>query len=451
MRFHRLLTVPRPPAAADGPDPAPAQLFAALIAAHADLTCAAEDGAVDPPAIAVAWLRVPGDPHLRVLVGGTPTFPPARPATAGVPLAGTIPAPDAPTPGVAGWSSPVPVLYPPGSTGVAVDTGEVVTAMAGFPHWLRCAGTADALWAADRSGVTGRDPDSGPTRHGSFDDFAAHLPGAFAWLVIAQPVPADVVDAERGDLVRMIPFLRRREQDGHARLELERAEARYRELTRSSAAGLWDVRVLVGASTATEARLTAALLCGSGELDDLPYLISAQRTRPVSLAEALEPLDLPGSAGGSGPPPRALGIGRPDHGQAPDAGPAASGRPGTDGHTGPHGPTTSGYGVHGHPGSAIGADYWPGTEPGGGASGGGVGGTGARGSPQRATGPVATRLRPSRPARTARSGWPRAICRAARAATGAAPGWRGHRRRRGTLSVSGRRRTGGGAGSAAPA
>ncbi|MCM3882850.1 helicase HerA-like domain-containing protein [Frankia sp. R82] len=362
FQFHRLLAVPRPPAATDVPDPAPAQLFAALIAAHADLTCDADPPGAEPSAIAVVWLRVPGDPHLRVLVGGSPTFPPARTTAARTTAAHTTPADTTPADTTAADPTaachaptadsssgvPVPVLYPPGSTGVAVDGAEVVAALNGFPSWLRCAGTADALWVADRPGSNGRDG-GGPSRHGSFDDFAAHLPGAFAWLVVAQPVATGVVDAERGDLLRMIPFLRRREQDGHARVELERAEARYRELTRSAATGLWDVRVLVGAPTATETRLTAALLCGAGDLDDLPYLLTPQRSRPSGLAEALgTPLGPSASRAGAAEPPRMLASGPDD----------PTSHPG------------SGYGPHGHPGSGIGAEYLPGAGPGDGVGGG---------------------------------------------------------------------------------
>ncbi|OHV38502.1 MULTISPECIES: ATP-binding protein [Pseudofrankia] len=336
FRFHRLLSVPRPPDPADRPDPAPAQLFAALIASHADLTGGTGGtGGTGVPAIAVAWVRVPGDPHLRVLVGGSPHFPPARAAVARA-SDGTAP----------------PVLYPPGSTGVPVDTADVVAALTGFPSWLRCEGTADALWAtagtsgsgggagAAGGGGGGGRGDRGPARHGSFDDYAAHLPGAYAWLVIAQPVPTGVVDTERGDLLRMIPFLRQRERDEHARLELERAEARYRELTRSRATGMWDARVLVGAPSTTEARLTAALLCGAGDLDDLPYLLTPAGGRPTSLAEALglperprpatAPQAVTAGPGGPGPirPVPGVGTGQPGPVRAPSppvGGPATAG------------------------------------------------------------------------------------------------------------------------------
>jgi|GEM_PF-316148 len=411
LRFHRLLSAPRPPDEAERPDPAPAQLFAALIAAHADLT--ADDGAgaagagagpggTVTPAIAVAWVRVPGDPHLRVLVGGSPYFPPAHPRAA-APAAGR---------------AVRPVLYPPGSSGVPVDTGDVVTALASFPSWLRCEGTADALWAADGSGGRGRRREGdGPARHGSFDDYAAHLPGAYAWLVIAQPVPLSVVDAERRDLLRMIPFLRQRERDEHARLELERAEARYRELTRSAATGMWDVRVLVGAPSATEARLTAALLCGAGDLDDLPYLLTPAPGRPTSLAEALgvpepprpttAPQAIPASAAGAAAGP--AGAAGPGGGWM--AGPAdptgrrvsggrptgPAGFPGTPGHPGQPMPVNVMPDGSAGPGLGNGAG-WPGAGP---APGGPVGGPATAGAaakfPFRAGGElVAALARPPR-------------------------------------------------------
>ncbi|MEX5713296.1 ATP-binding protein, partial [Parafrankia sp. FMc6] len=349
FRFHRLLSAPRPPDPSQRPDPAPAQLFAALIAAHADLTQDADVDAAPHPrapdqvpavaagtaaarapgtaAVAVAWMRMPGDPHLRILVGGNPYFP----------AAGTVAS--AAVEGVA-----VPVLYPPGSTGVPVDTADLVAALAGFPCWLRCEGTADALWGtaagsgAHNGNGSGDRHGDGPARHGSFDDYAAHLPGAFAWLVIGQPVPTGVVDTERGDLLRMIPFLRQRERDEHARLELERAEARYRELTRSTATGMWDVRVLVGAPTSTAARLTAALLCGAGDVDDLPYLLTPARGGPTSLAEALGPTTMPRAAQA----PQAISAGPGGTWTAGPSGPA--GRPGFGPGPGGPGPGRAGPG-----------------------------------------------------------------------------------------------------------
>nr|WP_241834709.1 ATP-binding protein [Pseudofrankia asymbiotica] len=199
------------------------------------------------------------------------------------------------------------MLYPPGSRGAPVRGTDVAATLASLPCWLRCEGTADALWAApDASGSAGPPGRAagldGPARHGSFDDYAAHLPGAYAWLVIARPVPAAAVDEEREGILRMIPFLRQHEQRGdeHSRLEVNRAEARYRELTRSRAAGMWDVRVLVGGPDPAAARTTATLLCGAGDLDGLPYLLTPRTAEVTSFAGALGTAEKPRMANGPG-------------------------------------------------------------------------------------------------------------------------------------------------------
>ncbi|CUU54776.1 DNA helicase HerA, contains HAS-barrel and ATPase domains [Parafrankia irregularis] len=268
LRFHRLISVPRPPE--DGqPDETPTQLCAALVAAHAALVAGAAPGAM----IAVAWLRRPGDPHTWFLVGGYPGFPPAARGTS------TAGSPERTT------GEPEPVLYPPGGKAVAIETAAVVTALGAFPVWQRCTGISDALWSrpAHAPAASGR-----AQRRGSFDDHVAHLPGAYAWLVLATPVSPRSVEAESADLLRSIPFLQQRDRDAQARVELERSDARYRELTRAAASGMWEVRVLAGGADPVDARLTAALLCGTSDLDDLPYVLTPSPEPPEPLTVALE-------------------------------------------------------------------------------------------------------------------------------------------------------------------
>ncbi|TFE28351.1 ATP-binding protein [Frankia sp. B2] len=294
FRFHRILTAPRRPDTPDRPDPVPAALFAALVGAHAQLTSlgpgheptasgASTRGGPYPvpgaarPGIAVAWLRGPGEAHIRFLAGGRPFFP-ADPTATDPTAAATSLATATSTPA----ATAVPLLYPPGSTAVALPPDAVPAQLAGFPYWLRCEGLPDALWAAD-PGTDARQPD---TRRGSFDDYAAHLVGPFAWLVLAWPVPPEHLAEERADLARSIPVLRRRENDQGARLDLERAEARYRELGRGASSGMWDVEILVGGVTPAGAVSLAALLCSSSDLDRLPYTL--RPTGPVtSFAGAL--------------------------------------------------------------------------------------------------------------------------------------------------------------------
>ena len=110
---------------------------------------------------------------------------------------------------------------------------------AALPSWTRCAGGSDPLWT----------PESGaeaPGR-GGFDDYVAHMPGAFAWLVVAEPVGVEAIERELLGLETTMPRLRQRENSEPDRIALLRAEGRYRELSRAQPAGLWTVHVLVGA------------------------------------------------------------------------------------------------------------------------------------------------------------------------------------------------------------
>ncbi|MEU3644406.1 helicase HerA-like domain-containing protein [Lentzea sp. NPDC034063] len=225
---------------ADRPDEtggrAPAQLFAALTAAHVGLR-GREDAA-----FVVAWERERAGQGLRILVGGRPHSPVARTSSA---------------PG------DVPLLYPPGSLGAEVPVGEIAARWAGLGSWVRCVGGQDPLWTP-QADVPGR---------GGFDDYVTHLSGEFVWLVVAEPLAAEAVDRELLVLETTMPRLRQRENSEPDRIALVRAEARYRELSRAKAVGLWSVHVLVGAPDDVGARTAAALLCGSSDLDTLPYVL----------------------------------------------------------------------------------------------------------------------------------------------------------------------------------
>lgn len=259
-RFHRLLTVPRRPESPRTEDRTAAQLAAAVTAAHAILDHHNAHGGHAPAGLAAAWIR-PG-PHrpMHFLAGGAPYFPPA----------GTEYTADAER----------PLRYPPGATARDLPPGEATTLLERLPHWLPCTGFHEPL----RLGEDGR---ALPTeRRGSFDDAVAHLTDAFAWLVLAEPVPLPRLEQERAALAVQLPRLRQRENSAADRVAADRAEARYRELTRSLATGLWRVRVLVGAEQPQTALASAALLCGSGDLDELPYVLVPGR-HPMTLTEAL--------------------------------------------------------------------------------------------------------------------------------------------------------------------
>ncbi|MER7842100.1 ATP-binding protein [Streptomyces sp. NPDC096040] len=279
-RFHRLLTVPRRPEDPGAEDRTPAQLTAAVVAAHAVLF---HHRAARPAGLAAAWVRPGRHRPLHFLVGGAPHFPPAGEEAA-----------EEGADEEAKEGAERPLRYPPGSTARDLPPGEATALLERMPFWLPCPGSHEAL-------RLGEDMRALPTeRRGSFDDAVAHLQDPFAWLVLAEPVPHERLERERAALAVELPRLRQRENSAADRVAADRAEARYRELTRALATGMWTVRVLVGAESPAQALASAALLCGAGELDDLPYVLVPAR-HPVPLAEALTTVT-PQPAPGSGTP-----------------------------------------------------------------------------------------------------------------------------------------------------
>jgi uncharacterized protein len=105
----------------------------------------------------------------------------------------------------------------------------------------------------------------------------------FGWFVVAEPTQA--LDAEVAELRAQVTVLRQHDEE-RFRFDTERAERRLAELDAFREAGLWTVRVLVGAATPEELALLAPVLAGSADLSHQPYRLgAAQAARP--LAEAL--------------------------------------------------------------------------------------------------------------------------------------------------------------------
>lgn len=116
---------------------------------------------------------------------------------------------------------------------------------------------------------------------GGFADCVVHLREPFIWLVAAEPARPGVLDAERAELTTRIPALRQRENSALDRIALERAQERYRELSRAEATGTWTVRIAVGGTHPEGSRRVAALLCAAGDLGALPYvLVPGRATAP---------------------------------------------------------------------------------------------------------------------------------------------------------------------------
>jgi hypothetical protein len=243
----QLRSVPRP-VDETGPGELRRQIFAALAGAHAELL-----GGQPAGLLAFCCLRPVGVRRLQYLVGGSPRFPPA----------GSVAR-------ESGLARDAPVLYPPGATGAPVPASGVQAALDAFGVWTACLGQPDVLWTLD-------DDSSRAALRAPFDDYVAHLPDAFGWLVIAEPQPVISVDAERNRLISRIPTLRQRENSEVHRIELERTQARYRELTKARSSGVWSVRVLVGGPDTACVHRTAALLCSASDLEDVPYMLMPGR------------------------------------------------------------------------------------------------------------------------------------------------------------------------------
>ncbi|MFI6029879.1 ATP-binding protein [Amycolatopsis magusensis] len=244
VEFRQVTEVPGPVEREQQRDvPQDGPLLSALGGAHSALLGTGTPG----PALVAAWIRSPGDTgQVRFLLGGR----------GGLPL-------------VTGGQE---LLFPPGARAVPLAAG-VAAGLLAFPHWELCAGLPDALWAPAESK---KSPES--RRRGSFHQHVAHLRAPFAWLVVAEPLPPHEVQPELDRLVSRILPLSRGEVGEGKRVELERKQARHRELARSQAGNVWRIRILVGAETPAGARRTAGMLCAAADLQDQPYTLTPAGT-----------------------------------------------------------------------------------------------------------------------------------------------------------------------------
>jgi uncharacterized protein len=183
------------------------------------------------------------------------------------------------------------MLYPWGARGVAVD-GNMLADLDQLV-WVACPGRQVPL-ATDRgagpSGGAAPNPDPLPTL---FESALQTLMGRpFGWLIVADPT--DMLDAETAELRNQLTVLRRYDEE-QARFDADRAERRLAELDAYREAGLWNVRVLVGASTEPELRLMAPLLVGSADLRAHPYRLrcaeGAQEFADILAARSTDPVD----------------------------------------------------------------------------------------------------------------------------------------------------------------
>jgi hypothetical protein len=233
--LYELTEIPRP---ARGPDrdgdPGRLQRAGGLVAAYH----------LDEP-FAMAWARFQPDGPIHVLVGG-------RAAA----LEGS------------GGAGSTAVRYPPGARGHPLPAGDL---------WARC--RALGPWASLRlvPDALARLPTAPPGEAPRIrlEDVLVLWRAAFAWLLIGLPVPAGEIARLAGDASHRLRRLRATAASSQDdAVEAERLEGRHRELRQAESTGLWRVCVVAGAQDVAAARRVSALVAGSADLYDLPYVLA---------------------------------------------------------------------------------------------------------------------------------------------------------------------------------
>ncbi len=226
------------------------------------------------------WLSRGGGAPLELLTNAGPLPPAPAPAAGAEPA----PAPDGDQPAAASHDGEpgeeraagpaarcslpggagVELLFPWGARGslVAENMIDELDRLV----WAPCPGRLVPV-EPDGAGRPGRvAPDGPPTL---FESALHTLIGRpCGWLIVADPT--DLLDAESAELRSELAVLRRYE-DEQARFGAGRAEQRLAELDRFREAGLWQVRVLVGAASEQDLDLIAPVLVGSADLGAHPY------------------------------------------------------------------------------------------------------------------------------------------------------------------------------------
>ena len=269
----RVTQVPRPPRHRSpgqppgGPDGDEGDLLAGQRAAALG---AAYHGGSGP--VGFAWMRDRAGGPVQVIAVGR-----ALAATTANRAATTGPAPAAHGAAPAGHGAAAAsdtnqtaaLKLPAGGRGQALGPGGLARMLAALGGWVRVAGVADSLLA---------NPDPPPARPGRTarpsleDGLLAAWPGAFAWLVLAEPAGrAELEELTFG--VFTAQGAAQRFDNPRAQLSVRRLQDRHAELRLAASTGLWRVRVLAGAATSPEAAEVAGLLCASADLTGLPYAL----------------------------------------------------------------------------------------------------------------------------------------------------------------------------------
>jgi uncharacterized protein len=242
----------------------------AVTASSLTSTAAADYASILPAALHAArhrrpfiagWLSRGGGAPLELVTNAGPL------PAAGLPgeRAGTEPTADTVAPGPAA-TDVVEMLFPWGARGARIDQNMIDEL--DQLVWAPCPGRQVRTDTGVGYRTRPRDADGcvAPTL---FESALQTLIGRpFGWLIVADPT--DLLDAETAELQGELSVLGRYE-DEQARLEARRMEQRLAELDEFREAGLWQVRVLVGAASEQDLGLIAPVLVGSADLSAHPY------------------------------------------------------------------------------------------------------------------------------------------------------------------------------------
>ena len=212
-------------------DPGRTQRLAALIAAY-------HAGAGDSSALALGWVRHRAGGPVQFLAAG---------------------------PGLIGSQDDREVLLtlPGGARAEPLARGALATLMAELPSWRAIGGLR--LAAGRRTGQ--RPPPS------LEECLLAVWPGAFGWLLVAEPVGSDEIGAMA-------------EQAGPSPGQARRL--RHDELRQGRSTGLWRVRLAAGGADADAAARVAGLVCASADLAELPYAVAPADGHARGLPELMQ-------------------------------------------------------------------------------------------------------------------------------------------------------------------
>ncbi len=230
------------------------------------------------------WLSRGGGAPLELITTAGPLPAAGRPARADGDR--SEPQPDQPSPAAAGPDAAAELLFPWGARGVALDSN--MLADLDQLVWAPCPGRQVPLLDQPAQPAP---PDPAPPT--LFESALQTLMGRpFGWLIVADPT--DQLDGQVAELRNQLTVLRQYD-DESTRSEASRTERRLAELDAFREAGLWNVRVLAGASTEQDLRLIAPVLVGAADLKAHPYRLrcpeGAREFADVLATRSADPAD----------------------------------------------------------------------------------------------------------------------------------------------------------------